>query len=847
MSLLLVSHTHWDREWYRTFEAFRARLVDTVDRVLDLLDEDPGWHFLLDGQSIVVEDYLEVRPDQRDRLERAVAAGRLGVGPWYVQPDSLLPSGESHVRNLLEGRRVANATGGCSRVAYTPDSFGHPAQLPQIFAGFGLDPFVYWRGNGNELDRLGPLYRWVAPDGVTAVTAYHLGCGYFAVACLDPDPEVAARGVATVVEKLRGVAPAPIVLMNGIDHMLPDAHTAAVADTLARLTGEEVRRGLLDDIVGQLPTALPEHRGELTGGRVANLLPGVWSARMPQKLAQRAAERALTGWAEPWSALGARLGTPDESPSIRHAWRTLLPNQAHDSICGCSQDRVHEQVAARLASATELADETTNRVLERIAGLGPERRVPWSTALDIAVFNPTPRTRTDVVTVRLDGFPVYALSDIGGDIHPLTLNDAQGYTANGAPARSVPSDDPGRPRMLAELPELDVEVVARDVPAFGWVRVHLEPGPASPETVDDGREIASDAARVVAEADGTLTLEIDGRRFTGLAGIEDRGDRGDTYDFEPVDAGGTAAPVDVSVVRKRHPSGIERLVVTRRFSVPEGLTEARDARVETTVPLTIMTEARVAPGVARVDLDVRVESTARDHRLRLCFPTNAPVEHFTAATTFDVARRTTARVEAEGWVHPPPDTFCHHGWVHANDLTVSAPGLPEAEVTVDGTIAITLLRAVGWLSRADLPSRPIPAGPALPTPNAQEPDGVRARLSLRAGPPDPQVLAGDELGLRAVPAGDAPRVEPGAALVALAPDDVVLSALKPAADGRGIVVRLLNPTDEPLGAEVRVAVPVDTATSVRLDEEPDGLPVTLADGLLRLAVGAHALRSVRLR
>src|SRR5690606_12692412 len=102
-----VSHTHWDREWYRTFEAFRARLVDTVDRVLDLLDDDPGWHFLLDGQSIVIEDYLEVRPGERDRLRAAVAAGRLAVGPWYVQPDSLLPSGESHVRNLLEGRRVA--------------------------------------------------------------------------------------------------------------------------------------------------------------------------------------------------------------------------------------------------------------------------------------------------------------------------------------------------------------------------------------------------------------------------------------------------------------------------------------------------------------------------------------------------------------------------------------------------------------------------------------------------------------------------------------------------------------------------------------------------------------------
>ena len=176
---------------------FRARLVDTVDRVLDLLAVDPGWQFLLDGQAIVVEDYLaraaRTPPASSRRRWRAAA---WPSGPWYVQPDSLLPAGEAHVRNLLEGRRVAMSVGGCSRVAYTPDSFGHPAQFPALFAGFGLGPFVYWRGNGNELDRLGPIYRWVAPSG-DAVTAYHLGRGYFAAACLPDDPEAAAEDLAS--------------------------------------------------------------------------------------------------------------------------------------------------------------------------------------------------------------------------------------------------------------------------------------------------------------------------------------------------------------------------------------------------------------------------------------------------------------------------------------------------------------------------------------------------------------------------------------------------------------------------------------------------------------------------
>ena len=191
-TILLVSHFHWDREWYRTYDVFRGRLVDAIDAVLDHLDEDPGFCFVLDGQAIVLDDYLEVRPGQRDRLAAGLSAGRLAAGPWYVQPDSLLPSGETHVRNLLRGRAAAGALGPVSGVAYVPDSFGHPAQFPQLFAGFGLDPFIYWRGNGNELDTLGPNYRWVAPDG-SAVRAWQLGEGYFSAGALDADDDSRMR------------------------------------------------------------------------------------------------------------------------------------------------------------------------------------------------------------------------------------------------------------------------------------------------------------------------------------------------------------------------------------------------------------------------------------------------------------------------------------------------------------------------------------------------------------------------------------------------------------------------------------------------------------------------------
>jgi mannosylglycerate hydrolase len=804
--------------------------VRGVDRVLELLADDPGWKFVLDGQSIVVDDYLAVRPDRRAELEQVVRDGRLALGPWYVQPDSLLPAGESLVRNLLEGRQVAESMGGCTRVAYVPDSFGHPAQFPQLFAGFGLGPMVYWRGNGDELDRLGAVYRWVAPDG-SRVLAYHLGRGYFAAAVLPRDPDDAVDGLLGVLERLGPIERAPALLMNGIDHMLPDDHTAAVADALAARTGLTVERALLDDLIGAVdPADRAEFRGELLGARVANLLPGVWSARLDLKLANRRAERALLGWAEPWVALGRALGTPDERPSLHAAWRTLLPNHAHDSICGCSQDEVHRQMHTRFATATELAEQTAARTLERLAGLGAERRVPRTTELDVAVFNPSPFARTDVVRIPLDGFPVFFMSDITQDIHPLTVaaGSVAGYTVDGAPVRVVHSDDPGRLRMLESLPALDVELVVADVPAFGYGRIRLTPGDASADAHDDGRDIAAGTVSVHADDDGTLRVRIGDRAFTGLAAIEHVADHGDAYDFDPVpdDPGDRVESVDVR--RERHPSGIQRLVVTHVM---------RSATV-------VRVEARVAPGVDRVDLHGEIEHPAPDHRLRLCFPTGAPIDEFRAATTFDTAHRSTTPIDDHHWVHRAPRTFPHQGWVEANGLTVAAPGLPEAEVTPDGVIAITLLRTFGWLARFQLGTRPIPAGPALPTPDGQLAGGVSADLSLRVDATE-RVLLADELGLRAVPAGDAPILEPGVSLLSLEPEALVLSTVKPG-DAGACIVRVLNPTDQTASAVVSVGVPVTRAVSLRLDESPDGGDVDLDGATVRFTVGPHALRTVAL-
>jgi mannosylglycerate hydrolase len=851
MHCTLVSHTHWDREWYRTFQAFRARLVDAIDRVLDLVSTDPGFRFLLDGQTIVLEDYLEIRPERRSELESACRAGRIAIGPWYVQPDSLLPGGETHIRNLLEGRRVGREFGGVSTVAYTPDSFGHPAQFPQILAGFGLGPFVYWRGNGAEIEDLPAEYRWQSPDG-TSVLAHHLGEGYFGAAGLPQDPVNAAAFLSTLAGGLAArTTNRRVLFMNGIDHAIPDPGVGLALEALRRATGWTVERGVLEDFARGLSEEAPVFAGELVGGKIANLLPGVWSARLWLKLLNREAETALTSWAEPWAAIARASGLRDERASLRVAWRSLLCNQAHDSICGCSQDRVHEQGRARYDVAIELARETTARCLERLAGLDAARRLPWSADYEVAVFNPSPHPRTDLVRVPVeaDTWVEYrGEHERSMQVHPALGGTMQtdGYTVDGAPARMV--REPGTPRLRLDpdRPALTVETVVRDVPAFGWKRIRLDRSEAHLDEIDDGRTIEVDDRQVSVTPDGRLDIRFGERLYRGLAGLEDLGDRGDTYDFDPVEAPGEPRLESTRVERRRHPSGLASILVERVFTTPIALDEDRRTRSTERIASRLAIEARLHPDVGRVDLDIELDNAARDHRLRLLFPTSAGAQDaFYAAGTSDVNRRMPGPRDAAGWVHPAPSTFVQQGFVHAGGLTVVAPGLPEAEVTEEGVVAITLVRSVGWLALMDLVSRPIPAGPIVETPQAQCSGSMRVRLSLIDGY-DPQAARDFEAGMLAVPAGEAPHLPPGQSMLTSSSRAVLVEALKPAEDGEGIILRLLNPSDEEVRTRVQIGWVGRRATPVRLDESVDGKAVELRDGVLDAVVGAHALRTFRI-
>ena len=218
LTLYIVPHTHWDREWYLPFQEFRIRLVHLMDRLLEILGNDGTYkHFMLDGQAILLEDYLQIRPDCAAEITRFVRLGRLAIGPWYALPDEFLVAPESLVRNLMLGDRVCSRFGAKMRVGYVPDPFGHVSQMPQILQGFGIETAAFRRGLAEEPAQLW----WDAPDGSRILVCY-LRDGYDNAAHLPTDPDAFVTRIRSIRDSLAPhVVNGHVLLLAGTDHQEP--------------------------------------------------------------------------------------------------------------------------------------------------------------------------------------------------------------------------------------------------------------------------------------------------------------------------------------------------------------------------------------------------------------------------------------------------------------------------------------------------------------------------------------------------------------------------------------------------------------------------------------------------
>ncbi|HVB31931.1 MAG TPA: hypothetical protein VNE60_10435, partial [Gemmatimonadaceae bacterium] len=414
LTVHLVSHTHWDREWYHPAGRFRQRLVALVDELLDDPPRD-GASFLLDGQTVVLDDYLAVRPERAAELAALLRSRALEAGPWFVLSDELIPNGETLVRNLLQGRRTLRALRAeAPPVLYCPDSFGHPAALPSLARGFGLDMVVVWRGFGSRRWPDGDACWWAAPSGERALL-YHLPrSGYEFGADLPVDAAAAATRWRNIRDELKPRARIGVVLLlNGADHHARQRDLSAAITALAGVAAPTtVSPSSLGAFAGAARDAagaarLPEIHGELRDSYgYAWTLQGTLATRAHQKRRAARIARLLVREVEPWTALAARQRSGAGRALVLAAWRELLLGHPHDTLCGCSTDAVARAFDAHLDEAGAQAEGLRDDAIAALAGHDPEhaRGAHEAWRPQLVLRNPAARARGGVAVVDIAQF-----------------------------------------------------------------------------------------------------------------------------------------------------------------------------------------------------------------------------------------------------------------------------------------------------------------------------------------------------------------------------------------------------------------------------------------------------------
>ncbi len=885
-----ISGTHWDREWYRPFQEFRYLLVQLMDALLELMENDPEFkYFQLDGQTCVLEDYLEIRPENRERLAALIRDGRILIGPWFTMPDLFCAGDEALIRNLLMGRQIATEWGvEPMPVGFICDMFGHPSQMPQLFSGFGIRDVVLGRGTNESTTPM--FFSWEGADGTTCFTFklqdFHgygalasprtaIEAGTFLVGDDDAlSDDLAAAGDDPDATRLVREKHGRSRLANYVRHETARCNgtTVCLMDAMDHIAPASDVRFYLRMISAACPDVKPHHstlpkffqaarqsardvpviRGERREPSKEKcpylwLIPHCVSARVRLKQANDHCQSLLERWVEPLMAFANMDGAAIPQAFLRTAWRHVLLNHAHDSICGCSIDQVHRDMMYRYDQARILAEQLRAQAVGALTAncrdLAQEKD-----EFTLTLVNPLPTPRGETVIFNVD-LPLEWPTAFADGFNTQRL---KAFLLEDADGTAVPY------QRLAFVPSLNERstlarfcfqnhgaftrctVAARvDLPACGFTSLRVKPSPRPVRAVGSlrtGPVTAENEHLALAVAvNGTLTLtdKATGEIYTDLLTFEDRSETGDGWFHGPSlndeQILSSASPAQVAVAQE----GPELVTfrVTTTLHVPTRYDSATEAPSPTRVELPVSSLITLRRGAKTVDVETTIDNRAEDHRLRLLLPTDcADARTYLAHHPFDFVERT-IRLDADtaDWqemeVGEKPFLGVQAVFSANRGLAfIAGGGLHEGGVADDGrrTMRVTLLRSfrktVGTSGETDgLERGTITHRYALmPVPGAlPRADVLREMAALQTG------ILTRQTGAR--PSGYPPMAGTASAtqsLLALEAGRLVISSIKPAEDGGGMIVRLWNPDDSTQSDTLRFSQTVTAVTRTDLRELP---------------------------
>lgn len=753
----IISHTHWDREWYLPFQNFRFRLVKMIDRCLEILDKGVPFRFFnLDGQTIVIEDYLEIKPENRDKLKKYIQEGKIGIGPWYLQNSPWLQTAEGIIRNLQFGYRICSEYGVKPvDLGYIPDQFIIPPMYPQILQGFGIHHIAFQRALNDQYEKYGISSEFIfqSEDG-SQVTAFHLKSGYGMAGFLPNDPIQALNQIVLARGSVESTPHSThqILMFNGSDHTDPDENLPEVIDMWnedEELVNDfgKAKHSSWDEFFKAFWSENPKLKivkGELCGVKYHFAARGVYSNRMPIKQENFALHYLLEKYSEPFNALSWTFGNEYRTGFIRTSWKYLLQNQAHDSIWAASPDAIIDDMWTRFRWTRQIGDEVFRRSAhDIIIRINPKDLIPESKQKSkngkkyyITVFNPSPWYRTDGIrgTISVEK------ADI---TKPLILRDCTGELI---PAKFYPRNATGDDRLLYRtfvgshgplpLNLVDFVFLAPNIPPLGYETFSIQAEDDTileeefEETIVDGTKdiLENDVIQVTIEKNGSISIKDKetNREYKNLNIYYDTGNRGCNYEYIPI-KNDKPITTENCVCRteliESCPAYAE-IKIEIPWELPLTTNEDLSARSEEKTLFPITTYVRIYPkNNRRVDIKTEFINTAKWHQVRAVFPTGLNVQQEFVKSHFQVIERPVDTPWDFEGPYATEGVYPQHGFMGIYDpekkqgLCILNKGLPSYETYRDEqknvVIALNLFRAQGqWVVHLHL-------NPNISTPDAQ--------------------------------------------------------------------------------------------------------------------------------
>lgn len=725
----IIPHTHWDREWYKTFQYFRVKLVYAIDKLLEILESGDSFeNFMLDGQSIVLDDYLQVKPENFQRIRSLVQARRLIIGPWYIQPDEFAPDGESLIRNLMLGIDISRKFGEPMMVGYLPDSFGQSGQLPHILKGFGINSAVVMRGIDAEKIKQSE-FTWEGTNG-DEVLGIYLPEGYSNAMHLPEDYSKARIRLACMIRKMRKWSSTKnILILNGVDHQFPQEYLAGHINKLNTKNKRttyifSTLEEYIKDIIKSNPM-LPRLKGDLLAPTRNRVHSSIASTRIYQKQKNRRMEALLEKYVEPIAAIGWLLNAEYPTGLINQAWKLLIQNQTHDGICGCCTDEVHCEMDQRFVDVKNIGETLQNAYARAIS-----RRISTE-RLTLTVFNNALTQGRQLVTASIFTTDKdFILRDTGGNSIPYQIDHIEEVDLSQFSIWTLYLNQ------KEEAYQIDISFYVDFDFNLGYKVFEISEREPIQE-FEEGITVSSNTlenkfTRLEINRNGSLTLfdKTTGITYPEMHIFEDCGDAGDTYNYSPAKNDMVITSEDVEAEINIGSDGPLKAtaMIKLEMEVPISLTNQDQERSAELVTLPVTSCVTMHADLRRIDFVTQVNNTALDHRLRVLFPAGMMTEYSYAETQFGTVRRDnkldTKDWEKQKWSEKPLPIYSQQKFVDLNNgkqgLAVLNRGLPEYEIYNNSTIAITLVRSVGMMGKSNLLIRPgRPSGISIPTPDAQ--------------------------------------------------------------------------------------------------------------------------------